>query len=1625
MKITWSITMRLQRIIFVVLFLVIGLSTYFPQSNKIEDLTNLNKLVSPTIMDKINSGLWEQGAIKYPDKLTNSNQVFSANGLVDSAIVIVAEGTKYKYTYIYNSNMRKTYELIQKWDGSKWIDDRKWEYDYDSNGKLKGYVYQWWDGSSWNNLEKWTFTYDPNGYRATELWEEWDGSEWIGSRRWNYTYGSDGKLLSYYNEWWNYGEWENAYKYTYAWNSQDQTTSILEERWDYTEWVNYTKYTYTYHANGKRSTELYETWEDDAWVGHTRWTLTYDGSGNLTMTLTVNFWNNVWTNDNRDTYGYNTDGNLTMRLWEAWFNGKWDKVRKWTYNYNPLGKMSSLLVEKWEGSSWQNYERKSYSYSDEGNMVAGTADKWEGGNWLPANGYFGISSFGNHYGYSGKDVSIYYQNALIVNSTGDDSDNDLNDNKCWTGKYITRNGVQELEITLRAAIETINFRHSFKTIPIIFDLPDGIQPIINLESYLPTIESPLSIDGTLPNGKNIEISGQKTKGLYEADGIKINTDNVTLRGLTIHSFPEFGIYIMDGSNHKIVGNKIGFDSEGKNLYLNEKGGIKIEGEVQKCTIGGLDNDSDINHIGGGILLVGKEVARIKILKNVLEIPDNMDRILIDLSINHEGNWDGPTISSWSKEEEGPNKLIAPPRILSISQKKITGITKSLSTVILYDVIERSTLHKRYFPRKVVPITDWPVNFEGYFEIPVDLESFTELVISVIDKEGNSSELSQLRRPVIFLPSVAGSWLTDKKGENLWIPMESIQDNDEKWNERLSRLKMNNKGHDISGVRAERVLEEFYSADRAYGQFLSTMEQLLPGNIDNSEQAKIDLWRMPYDWRRGPFELADSLKKFIDQITGNDKISAWSREVDIVAHGMGGIVTSTYIRKYPEHSQKHLHRLITIGTPYLGTPQAAALHTRGYLFGLDEKRVFIRAFKPDWNVILDMFKNFPSAYSLLPSRAYFQTWEFMYYLENFERNTLWNWRSTAEFLLSAKAGGGIGRSGFDRNIDLFADEQNIVHDFIDDWRSWNGPPQIFRMFGRTNGYTAVKWHVEKPTSINSYISWLSWLNRSGRKENNDLDTQIEYRNWMQPVLGLGDGMVVLESATLGRIPGNAGEGFHGTDFSGVDESSWIEEFEEFPCRHLDLVSGNCQDFEDNFLDYRVLEILLSGYRVVETSTKSTTISKSNAVDKNQEIFYVSGTAPISVVLANENGDFTGPGSLDSIESINYGLAEVGYWATEFSVTVSIPSNKEYTLTVTAPYDSTYVNTSRLVVHESSRDNLLFHEQLISKNGQLRFNLNAGGTPLSTAFDVDVDGDENFETTLAPAAQLESNSLAPAIPYPKPYMLQAEILKSSQTNAMTTLHLPKVGGPVWQWELSDFSSWVQPSQTSGNTPEEVLLTLQHESLAPGIYLDTLKLRLGIQNYTTESYVIIQFVVREEAATLTKIEIEPSEIILVPDESQHFTAIGFDQIGLPMSFKPTWDATGGTIDTMGIYTAGNLTGSYIVTARQGNIEGEVGIQITSTTDISQLYEGIPKIFFLRQNYPNPFNPTTKVIYGLPKSSYIRIDLFNSIGEIVEVLIDANKSAGYHTLDINGNNLSSGIYFMRIKAADFIDTKKIMLIK
>ena len=110
---------------------------------------------------------------------------------------------------------------------------------------------------------------------------------------------------------------------------------------------------------------------------------------------------------------------------------------------------------------------------------------------------------------------------------------------------------------------------------------------------------------------------------------------------------------------------------------------------------------------------------------------------------------------------------------------------------------------------------------------------------------------------------------------------------------------------------------------------------------------------------------------------------------------------------------------------------------------------------------------------------------------------------------------------------------------------------------------------------------------------------------------------------------------------------------------------------------------------------------------------------------------------------------------------------------------------------------------------------------------------------------------------------------------------------------------------------------------------------------------------------------------------------------------------------------------------LTGEIRYVVSTTTGITNLNTGVPEGYKLSQNYPNPFNPATNIQFSIPENTNVRITIYNSQGKEVTKLVNGEFAAGSYIAKWDASGISSGVYFYTIKAGNFNQTKKLLLVK
>lgn len=132
-------------------------------------------------------------------------------------------------------------------------------------------------------------------------------------------------------------------------------------------------------------------------------------------------------------------------------------------------------------------------------------------------------------------------------------------------------------------------------------------------------------------------------------------------------------------------------------------------------------------------------------------------------------------------------------------------------------------------------------------------------------------------------------------------------------------------------------------------------------------------------------------------------------------------------------------------------------------------------------------------------------------------------------------------------------------------------------------------------------------------------------------------------------------------------------------------------------------------------------------------------------------------------------------------------------------------------------------------------------------------------------------------------------------------------------------------------------------------------------------------------------------------------------------------------GIFYSVNALNGYLFIGATVNGSNHGGFKrpLSEFTGVSLVPSEIPNSYLLLQNYPNPFNPVTNIEFQIPKSSNVKLAVYDMTGKELEVLINKNLSAGIYRYDWDASKYSSGVFFYTITAGDFTETRKMILIK
>ncbi|HTP13295.1 MAG TPA: T9SS type A sorting domain-containing protein, partial [Bacteroidota bacterium] len=176
-------------------------------------------------------------------------------------------------------------------------------------------------------------------------------------------------------------------------------------------------------------------------------------------------------------------------------------------------------------------------------------------------------------------------------------------------------------------------------------------------------------------------------------------------------------------------------------------------------------------------------------------------------------------------------------------------------------------------------------------------------------------------------------------------------------------------------------------------------------------------------------------------------------------------------------------------------------------------------------------------------------------------------------------------------------------------------------------------------------------------------------------------------------------------------------------------------------------------------------------------------------------------------------------------------------------------------------------------------------------------------------------------------------------------------------------------------------------------------------------------------------------------YYTAFSFDSSNVLFAAMEEYNYTTGRSMGRGVYRTANQGASWTYAGLDSlavkklisygdttyaiTDDGIFVLMASPATGVGRKSGSTPAVYVLFQNYPNPFNPTTAISYQLSAVSKVTLKVYDLLGREVATLVDGEVNAGKHEATFDASRLASGIYFYRLRAGNFTDTKKLVLLK
>jgi hypothetical protein len=153
--------------------------------------------------------------------------------------------------------------------------------------------------------------------------------------------------------------------------------------------------------------------------------------------------------------------------------------------------------------------------------------------------------------------------------------------------------------------------------------------------------------------------------------------------------------------------------------------------------------------------------------------------------------------------------------------------------------------------------------------------------------------------------------------------------------------------------------------------------------------------------------------------------------------------------------------------------------------------------------------------------------------------------------------------------------------------------------------------------------------------------------------------------------------------------------------------------------------------------------------------------------------------------------------------------------------------------------------------------------------------------------------------------------------------------------------------------------------------------------------------------------------------------DSANWPAGVRYDPENDGTVIGSLGVHEHWNNAVAMEYSRNLGTGAGIELAKLNTTVDVAPPGGGLPQEFILNQNYPNPFNPTTNFEFRIANRELVTLQVFDVLGREISTLVNEVRPAGVYTVRWDASSLPSGVYYYRIQAGAFVDSKKMVLMK